>query len=385
MNSTGLLIRMEEGIYPSVRNIVGLNTMSSKESTTSLMSVATSPTEGSWSSDEAANPNASDDVSVLSGDDQGILLLSPNESVIERHFLPKLSSGPLPLQSDATGWLKYLIFLVAFQVAMILLSAEFSTRILIKLNASSYVDAYAEKMFRDPLLIFLTVVGVLVSVCRAVLVDGFTFTMLLHGKRRRTLPKDKRLVHAVVVTQYKEPLEVLDATVGSLAESTMAPSTIVVLACEERDPNAKQVFEILEEKYGDYFRDFIMSSHKLAPGEIAGCSSNENHAARHVYDYAMEQGLDPYRIMLTICDADSLFDKCYLEHVEAEFWRTPGGERAIYDAPINTYRNLKECNLFVQACEISRCQDCVFSGMEFRPAQSNYSLSLGFAKEIDFW
>lgn len=313
------------------------------------------------------------------------MLLLPKESFIEEHFLPKVSNGSLPLMSAATRWLKYLIVLVFFQVSMILVSAEFSTRVLIKLNASSYVDAYVSKMFIDPLLIFLTVRGVLVAVCNAVFLDVFTFVMLLHGKRRRTLPKDKRLVHAVVVTQYKEPLEVLEATVGSLAECTLAHSTIVILACEARDPDAKRVYEILEKKYGDYFRDFLMSSHELAPGEIAGCSSNENNAARHVYDYAVKEDIDPYRVMLTICDADSLFDKCYLEHVEAEFWRTPGGERAIYDAPINTYRNLKECNLFVQAFEISRCQDCLFNGLEFRPAQSNYSLTLGFAKEIDFW
>jgi hypothetical protein len=349
------------------------------------MSASTAPTEASWSSDEEAPLyNAPDDVSVLSGDDQG-LMLSPKESFVEKHFLPKLSGANLPLQSEATGWLKYLIVLVAIQASMTVVAAEFSARVLLKLNATSYVDSYATKMFQDPLLIFLNVVAVLVAIGRSLALDVFTFIMLLHGKRRRTLPKDRRLVHAVVVTQYKEPLEVLDATVSSLAESTLAHSTVLVLACEERDPNANHVFEALKERYGDYFRDFIKSTHKLVPGEIAGCSSNENHAARHVYDYATKEGIDPFRVMLTICDADSLFDKCYLEHVEAEFWRTPGGERAIYDAPINTYRNLEECNLLVQACEISRCQDNLFSGMEFRPAQSNYSITLGFAKEIDFW
>ena len=348
------------------------------------MTVATTATEASWSSDEGANPNAPDSISVLSGDDQK-MLISPNESFVEKHFLPKISSDTLPSQSKATRWLKYLIVLVIWRVTMTLVLAELSARVLIKVNASSYVDLYATKMFQDPLLIILNVLAVLVSLGRSIVLDVFVFVMLLHGKRRRTLPKDKRLLHAVVVTQYKEPLEVLDATVASLAESTLAHATILVLACEDRDPHANEIFEVLEERYSDFFRDFIKSSHKLVPGEIPGCSSNENHAARFVHEYATEEGLDPYRVMLTICDADSLFDKCYLEHVEAEFWRTPGGERAIYDAPINTYRNLQECNLFVQACEISRCQDCLFSGMEFRPAQSNYSLTLGFAKEIDFW
>jgi hypothetical protein len=177
----------------------------------------------------------------------------------------------------------------------------------------------------------------------------------------------------------------LDATIDSLKESTLHSSTVVVLACEERDPRAREVYETLFAKYQQYFQDFIMTSHKLAPGEIAGCSSNENYAARQVWEYAKERGFDPFKVMLTICDADSLFDKVYLEHVEAEYWTTAGGTRAIYDAPINTYRNLRECNLLVQACEISRCQDGLFNGLEFRPAQSNYSLTLGFANEIGYW
>ena len=215
--------------------------------------------------------------------------------------------------------------------------------------------------------------------------DCIAFVMLLHGKRRRVLPNDKRLIHAVVVTQYKEPLEVLDATVASLAESTLAHSTIVVLACEERDPNADKVFEVLEGRYGHYFQDMIKSVHILQPGEIAGCSSNENFGARTMYEYAISEGFDPFRVMLTICDADSLFDPVYLEHVEAEYWRTAGGKRSLYNAPINTYRNLNECDMLVQACEISRNQDDLFSGLDFRPAQSNYSLTLGFANEIGFW
>jgi hypothetical protein len=115
-------------------------------------------------------------------------------------------------------------------------------------------------------------------------------------------------------------MEVLDATVQSLSESTLALSTIVILACEERDPHAQETFEILYERYAEYFRDFIKTSHTLAPGEIAGCSSNENYAARQTYKYALKNGIDPWNVMLTICDADSLFDEVYLEHVEAEYW-----------------------------------------------------------------
>lgn len=89
--------------------------------------------------------------------------------------------------------------------------------------------------------------------------------------------------------------------------------------------------------------------------------------------------------MVTVCDADSLFDTVFLEQLEGEFWRMPDGRRCLYDSPINTYRNLPECCLLTQAMEVSRCQYTVFSGQSFRPAQSNYSLTLGFANEINYW
>lgn len=89
--------------------------------------------------------------------------------------------------------------------------------------------------------------------------------------------------------------------------------------------------------------------------------------------------------MVTVCDADSLFDTVFLEQLEGEFWRMPDGRRCLYDSPINTYRNLPECCLMTQLMEVSRCQFTLFSGGSFRPAQSNYSLTLGFAHELDYW
>lgn len=89
--------------------------------------------------------------------------------------------------------------------------------------------------------------------------------------------------------------------------------------------------------------------------------------------------------MVTVCDADSLFDTVFLDQLEGEFWRMPDGRRCLYDSPINTYRNFPECSLLIQVTEVMRCQMDVFCGRSFRPAQSNYSLTLGFARELNYW
>jgi len=90
-------------------------------------------------------------------------------------------------------------------------------------------------------------------------------------------------------------------------------------------------------------------------------------------------------VMVTTCDADSHFDRVFLEHLESEYCRLPDGRHTLFDSPINTYRNLAECNLLVSIFEIERTQYCTFSAIRFQPTQSNYSLTLGFCHAIDYW
>ena len=304
---------------------------------------------------------------------------------------PRISKGSdsLPLQLHARKYLKFLIFVPLAAVAAILFTALYLTPFLRQQN----VYTFAEEAFWNTILQnrLGTILLLVFPICTALLYDlvqeVFTMVMLLRGRRRRVLPTNvPRLIHGVIVCNYKEPIEVLRATVDSLAQNTLAHNCVVVLACEDRDPMAEATYTQLKSEYQNSFRNFIMTKHTLTTGEVAGKSSNENYACRELHQLLVnEQGVDPYSVMVTTCDADSLFDRVYLEQVEAEFCRMPDGRRFIYNAPINTYRNLPECNLLVKIFEISRCQFDCFRGFNFRPAQSNYSLTLGFAEEINFW
>eukprot|EP00934_Nitzschia_sp_Nitz4_P000037 Nitzschia sp. Nitz4//scaffold225_size51843//15596//17392//NITZ4_006893-RA/size51843-processed-gene-0.70-mRNA-1//-1//CDS//3329542669//37//frame0 len=310
------------------------------------------------------------------------------ETRLEDYLYPKIGSeGKLPSQGDATRFLKYLIYVPLLAMATMAISTEIWMRVALRYGVISQVESFFKNLFNDPFIFTIMCISLAFGMLtHFLMVDVYSFVMLLNGKRRRSLPADKRLIHAVVICQYKEPLEVLDATIASLVESTRVHNTMIVLASEARDPLAQGVFDKLEAKYGHVFRNFIKTDHPLTPGEVIGKSSNENYAVRELYKYCVEQqNLDPFEVMVTVCDADSLFDPVYLEHVEAEFFRMPDGRRAIYNAPINTYRNFGECNLMVQAVEMSRCQYDTFVGTSFRPSQSNYSLTLGFCHETDYW
>lgn len=329
----------------------------------------------------------SDDDSLSSGSAE-LVLRRPSRA--DFFLEPRVSHGAqsLPVQLHARKFLKFLILVPISAVAMMCFSALYVTPLL---RAQGVYTFFEESLWRtlrthQSSFCLLVVLPLLLALCWDILQEGLTMLMLWRGRGRRLLPNDRhRLVHAIIVCNYKEPVEVLRATIESIAENTLAENCMVVLACEERDSHAEATFQELRADFPEVFRKFVMTRHQLVKGEVVGKSSNENFACREVYRMAQEEGLDPFNVMVTTCDADSLFDRVYFEQLEAEFCRMPDGRRFIYNAPINTYRNLPECNLMVKIFEISRCQFDCFRGFNFRPAQSNYSLTLGFANEIGFW
>ena len=321
---------------------------------------------------------------LLEGDDSE---LAPSGSWLDFLLVPSISKGrySVPFQHESRPKLKYLILVPLASLASIMFFSYFWVPLVADQGAFQYLDNTLMQM--NPLAIFLLCVPIVLGLMYGIVMEVTTYVMLLRGRERRHLPEHiPRLTHAVIICNYKEPLEVLRATVQSLADNTLAESTMVILACEDRDPTASPVYQALKDEFASNFKAFFKTTHVLAEGEIIGKSSNENHACRELFKVVQEEGLDPFQVMVTTCDADSLFDRVFLEQVEAEFCRMPDGRRFLYNSPINTYRNLPECNAFVRSFEVLRCQFDTFNGMTgFRPAQSNYSLTLGFAHEINYW
>ncbi|CAE6960883.1 CC2D2A [Symbiodinium sp. CCMP2592] len=291
----------------------------------------------------------------------------------------------LPSQEAGRPWLKYLILVPLCRLAFI----AFFIIVLVPI-ASQSLFGTAEATLNKCLTSHLMLLVVLTPIVGAVVYDlgreVVVMRKLLRGRQRAELPTDRPLLtHAVVIAEYKEPLDVLAATVASLQEQTLAHNTIVVLAQEARDAGADETFLSLKAVAEKSFFRFMCTRHELQPGEVAGKSSNENFAVRQLYRSVLDMGLDPFNVMVTVADADSYFDRVFLEQVESEFWRTPDGRRMLFDSPINTVRNLAECNLLVQCYEVYRCQTVTFNHLTMQPCQSNYSMMLGFAHELNYW
>mmetsp|Transcript_62871 Transcript_62871/g.182370 ORF Transcript_62871/g.182370 Transcript_62871/m.182370 type:complete len:625 (-) Transcript_62871:133-2007(-) len=201
-------------------------------------------------------------------------------------------------------------------------------------------------------------------------------------------PNTEPLTHVVIVCSYKEPIEVLMRTFDSIAgQRGLRKPPIAVLAAEARDPTWRSSFDHIERACKDRLGELIFTEHTLLEGEAAGKSANENFAAREVQRlFAVERNIDPFKVMITIVDADSVLSSSYLAHVEAAFYEQPDGRRLLYNGPLNVYRNFAEADLLVQALELMRCHQDTFHGLfTVNYPYSNYSLTLGFASEIGYW
>lgn len=349
------------------------------------------------------SPNSSSSLSIVSLEEGNLLLLqeplvAPSSTTKQQStvswldFLldPSISRGrhSIPLQSQARPYLKYLIVAPLLSLASMTFFSLYWVPLLLNNGAFDYLEDQFDALLKNNTLTWVLLgLPIAASIVADLANEGTACLLLLRGRRRRQLPSNvPRLTHAVIICNYKEPLEVLRATIASLAHNTLAENTMVVLACEERDPTAAETYRALELEFSTKFKAFFCTSHKLMEGEVIGKSSNENYACQELYKVAcQEYGLDPFQVMVTTCDADSLFDTVYLEQLEAEFCRMPDGRRFLYNAPINTYRNLPECNWLVRAFEVQRCHYESFAATSFRPTQSNYCLTLGMAHEINYW
>ena len=63
------------------------------------------------------------------------------------------------------------------------------------------------------------------------------------------------------------------------------------------------------------------------------------------------------------------------------------GRYLIYDGPLNVYRNFFEADFVIRQYEVNRVHtqlNSVWSESYFT-GQSNYSLTLGFARDLNYW
>jgi len=149
--------------------------------------------------------------------------------------------------------------------------------------------------------------------------------------------------HYVIVPNYKEDINVLEATIQAIADSPIARRCIrVVLAMEAREPDVQKKARQLEEKWSNSFLELFSTMHPPdLPMEVAGKSSNTAWAFAEVSTRARVLRLNPRRTVISVNDADCLWHPNYFQAVSLDVCRL--GEEAtawmIWQAPQMQLRN----------------------------------------------
>jgi len=149
------------------------------------------------------------------------------------------------------------------------------------------------------------------------------------------------IYHLIILPSYREPYEVLIASLEAIKNSSWPKDRmIVVLSIEERGGEEDlRSAQRIKEEYGSIFFKFLLTVHPAnLPGEIPGKGSNESWAAQEVKK--LIDGLKiPYEhILVSSLDSDTRVYPDYFTLVTYKYLTEPDSLHASYQ-PIPVYHN----------------------------------------------
>ena len=207
-------------------------------------------------------------------------------------------------------------------------------------------------------------------------------------KHVKNFKNARDLNHFVIIPNYKEPLHKLEATLEAMSKTDYPYKKItIVLAFEKREVSAEEKASKLKKRFGRYFNDVLCTFHEISDLEVPGKASNQTYAARLVNEYCERKSLDPKRVIITICDSDSMLPPNYFSYLTVEFFKDKSRDYHFYWAPVLLYNNFWQLPFFVrmQATLSSILRLAFLSQKEHLIQISTYSTNLWLLKEVGFW
>jgi len=200
--------------------------------------------------------------------------------------------------------------------------------------------------------------------------------------------------HVVIISSYKEPNEVIEMAIGSLAAQTdiNLKNIHVILGQEARagQQNNQNTIDYFSKKYKNIFGDLIFTDHPAnILGEIAGKHTNEGWAAKFFKKNFIDTG--KYKIenlTLTSCDVDTIFNPRYFSALTYYFASNPNRYYRFWQAPIFWHHNINQVPAFIRIIGIMGNINSISDiqepdGLIFN--YSCYSSSYKLIDSADYW
>jgi len=210
-----------------------------------------------------------------------------------------------------------------------------------------------------------------------------------YAKKLTKLKLAQTIKHFIIIPNYKEPIYKIESTINSFIRNDYPYKNIyLVLAFEKKEEDeAREKCAILEKKFSFFFNEIIDCYHTLVENEVQGKASNQTYAGKIIEKYAEENKLDPEKIIITVCDADSRLPKNYFSYLTHRYLQDQDRLYHFYWAPVLLYNNFWQLPFFVriQATLSSVLRLSLLSNKENLIQISTYSTSLKLLQKINFW
>ncbi len=202
--------------------------------------------------------------------------------------------------------------------------------------------------------------------------------------------------HVVIISSYKEPLEIIEMAFSSLASQIDVDlkKIHVILAQEARagQENNQKTINYFQKKYKSAFGSLTFTEHPSnLPGEIAGKHTNEAWAAKYFKKHYFNNANCKLKIencTLTSCDVDTIFHPKYFSALTYHFASNPNRYFRFWQSPIFWHHNINSVPAFIRitgtmgnAIHIANIQEP--DGIFFN--YSCYSSSYKLIDSVGYW
>ncbi len=173
----------------------------------------------------------------------------------------------------------------------------------------------------------------------------------LHNMNIEDVMDWRDVIHVVMLPTAIEDASNIDPAIKSIAQSKYPNDKIIILlATEERENKEKRERKVkfLTEKYKGVFREFLVTTHQVADGEMKCKASNATYAAKKLRIYLDEHKIDYERVVFSNFDCESVVHPQFFAALTYEYIIDSNRLQRAYQ-PIPLYHNnLWDTNAFVR-------------------------------------
>jgi hypothetical protein len=200
----------------------------------------------------------------------------------------------------------------------------------------------------------------------------------------------REIVHVVMLPTAGEPAEVIEPAIQAISDSNFPNQQIIVLlATEEREDEQHRTEKVnyLKNKFEGVFRDFLVTTHIVADGEMKCKASNATFAARRLKEYLDLHGVDYKKVIFSNFDCDSVAHKEYFAALTYEYIIDPKRLHFAYQPLPMYHNNLWDTNAFVRVIVTGSSFWHIFQSTrpEGMVTFASHSEAFDTLVKVDFW